>query len=202
MSDFKNIHGYKIIVIGASTGGLDALKVVLSGLPAWFEVPVVIVLHRERDGADHLTRLLQAVCHMPVLEVEDKQAIEPGHVYLAPRNYHVLMGPNAFELTTDAAIYFARPSIDMLFESAANTFGRDTIGVVLTGANEDGANGQRAIKQAGGLTLAQDPTSAEDGTMPRATIRSTPVDQVLPLQQIAQALIDHVTPTATKGEAS
>lgn len=181
---------YEIVVVGSSWGGLSALRVVLAALPAGFSLPVVIVQHRTADSPDQgLAEYYDAYCELPVCTVEDKQPIDPGHVYLAPPDYHLLVERGHFNLSTDARIQFSRPSIDVLFEAAADSYGAATIGVVLTGANPDGAAGLAAIAKAGGFTIVQDPSSAERSEMPTAAIAAVgEPDLVGSLDEIAPYL--------------
>lgn len=181
---------YEFVAIGASWGGLDALKVVLRGLPPTFSLPVVIVQHRSSDSRDAgLVSYYDALCELPVCAVEDKQPIEPAHVYFAPSDYHLLVERDHFDLSADLPIQFSRPSIDVLFEAAADAFGASTIGVVLTGMNVDGAAGLRTIKEAGGFTIVQDPATAERSSMPEAAIAAVgEPDLVVPIDEIAQQL--------------
>ena len=183
---------YAIIVVGASLGGLHALKVVLGGLPRGFALPVVVVQHRRYDADETLAQLLQRHSVVPVSEAEDKQPIEPGHVYLAPASYHVLVertepGP-CLALSTEGPVSYARPSIDVLFESAADAYGERAIGVILTGTNQDGAAGLAAITACGGLGIVQDPATAEAPAMPSAAIAATTIKHILPLAAIAPFL--------------
>lgn len=179
---------YDLIVIGTSLGGLHALNVVLGALPAGFQCPIVIVQHRKPDADETLTVLLQERCHLPVREAEDKEPLVPGCVYLAPAGYHLLVERGNLALSTEAPVNYARPSIDVLFESAARAYGARVVGVLLTGANADGAQGLGAIKRAGGLTVAQDPADVEARTMPEAAIKIGAVDMILPLEEIGKFL--------------
>lgn len=180
--------GFELIVIGTSLGGLHALQVVLGALPQGFPLPLAVVQHRERNALPLLSQLLQKSTALSVLEVEDKQVIYGGQVYLAPPDYHLLVEAGHFALSTDAPVWYARPSIDVLFESAADTYAERAIGVILTGANPDGAQGLAAIKRRGGLAIVQDPATAESRVMPDAAIAATPVDTVLPLDEIGRRL--------------
>ncbi|MGI9065399.1 MAG: chemotaxis protein CheB [Pyrinomonadaceae bacterium] len=179
---------FEIVVVGTSIGGLRALQVLLSGLPAGFPLPVVIVQHRGKDSEIGLVDFLGSSSRIPVSEPEDKEAISPGSAYLAPRDYHLLVENGSFVLSTDQPVAFARPSIDVLFESVADEYQERTIGVVLTGANQDGARGLAAIKMRNGLTLVEDPESAVCREMPDAAIAATQVDKILSLQEIAPCL--------------
>jgi two-component system, chemotaxis family, protein-glutamate methylesterase/glutaminase len=179
----------QLVVIGASLGGMRALAVLLDGLPGDFTVPLTIVQHRATDAVGALSRFLQGYSRLPVTEIEDKQPILPAHVYLAPADYHVLIENGAFALSTEAPILYARPSIDALFESAADAYATQIIGVILTGASADGARGLARIKQRAGLALVQSPETAECKVMPEAAIDATQVDWVLPLAEIAPCLV-------------
>ena len=179
-----------IVVIGASWGGLQALSTLLDGVPAAFDVPIVIVQHRSKDAESLLPVLLQDHTRLVVSEVEDKQPIERGHVYIAPPDYHLLIEGKDFALTTDAPVRFSRPSIDVTFVSAADACGPKAIGVVLTGANEDGSSGLRRIVDMGGHAIVQDPATAEVRTMPAAALRAAPEAEVLPLPRIGPRLAE------------
>lgn len=188
---------YEIIVVGTSMGGLQALEVLLSGLPAGFSVPVAIVQHRHKDSDSSLSDFLQGVCVLPLKEAEDKEEIVPGYVYLAPADYHVLVENSSFSLSTEAPVSYARPSIDVLFESAADAYAAKAIGVILTGASNDGAQGLAAIAAAGGVTVVQEPTTAYSRTMPTAAIAAVKADRILSLPEIAPCLVNLCCPVLT-----
>lgn len=179
-----------LIVIGASLGGLHALQTVLAPLPASFAAPILIVQHREADAESTLAELLQNKCALKVIEAEDKMPIQNGWVYLAPRNYHLLVDGEQCALSTEEAVNYARPSIDVLFESAADVCGKNVIGVILSGANADGAKGLAAIGRAGGVTVVQDPSTADAAAMPQAAIHATKVDRILKLEEIGKFLME------------
>lgn len=179
--------GYRIVAVGASAGGLYALRTLVAGLPADFPMPVAVVQHRSKDS-ELLCELLQECTAMEVYEVNDKEEARPGCVYIAPPDYHMLVDDGYFTLSTEAPVRFSRPSIDVTFESAADTYGMDAIGVVLTGANADGSRGLRQIMDAGGLGVVQDPATAEVRVMPQAAARACPEACVLPMDQIAPYL--------------
>lgn len=181
---------FEMVVIGTSTGGLMALEILLLGLPAGFPLPVVIVQHRSVDSGEMLSTMLRRNSVLPVREPQDKEDILPGHVYLAPPDYHLLVDEDAFALSIEGAVRYARPSIDVLFESAADSYGPGVIAVVLTGANSDGARGAERIKAKGGIVLVQDPMSAECPIMPRATLERVAVDRTLSLTEIAPVLVN------------
>jgi two-component system, chemotaxis family, protein-glutamate methylesterase/glutaminase len=177
------------IVIGGSAGALEALLVVLAGLPATMTIPVVVVLHIPRRKPSLLANLLGQSLGRPVREPEDKEPLAPSVVYVAPPDYHLLVdhGP-VFSLSVDEPVNFSMPSIDVLFESAADALGPRLVGVVLSGANADGAKGLRAIVQAGGLALIQAPEQAPSSAMPAAAIGMCPGARVLPTESIRDYL--------------
>jgi two-component system chemotaxis response regulator CheB len=178
-----------IVVIGTSLGGLNALSVVLGGLPRDFPLPVAIVQHRTKEPDSSLADLLQRRTSLPVGDVDDKMPIQAGRVYLAPPDYHLLVGRDQFALSVDAPVSHARPSVDVLFESAASTFGPGVLAVVLTGSNGDGANGAVLVKVRGGRVLVQDPTDAESPVMPAMAVSKGVADVVLPVRDIAAQLV-------------
>jgi len=178
----------KLVVVGTSLGGLAALTTLLNALPKGFSAPVAIVQHRTKATDDSLMRLLAAQSPVPVVEPDDKDPLEPGRIYLAPADYHLLIERESLALSTGVPRNFARPSIDVLFESAADAFGAEVTGVVLTGSNHDGAAGSRYIKAHGGRVMVEDPVSAHCGTMPAAAIAATSVDAVLPLAELCARL--------------
>lgn len=179
---------FEIVVIGASYGGLSALQVMLPELSPEFPLPVVIVQHRRKEVDDGLCKFLRKRSRLPLSEPEDKEAVERGHVYLAPADYHLLIERSIFTLSTESPVAYARPSIDVLFESAADIYHERIIGVILTGSNGDGARGLSRIKSLGGLTVVQDPSDAESSAMPLAAIEATSVDRILSLAEIAPFL--------------
>ena len=181
---------YALVVVGTSLGGLHALEIFLAGFPKNFSVPVAIVQHRHRDSDDSLSLFLQRHCALVVVEPEDKEKIVPGRVYLAPADYHLLVEANHLTLSTEAPVSYARPAIDVLFESAADAYVERVIGVILTGASHDGAKGLAKIKANGGLAVVQEPTTAECMTMPKAAIATVAVDWILPLNEIAPLLVN------------
>ena len=182
--------GARIVVIGTSWGGLAALSKIVEGLPADFRLPIVVVQHRGRDSGDTMASVLQARSKRPVRDAEDKDPIMAGYVYLAPPDYHLLVDEGYLALSIDEPIAFSRPSIDVLFESAADVYGAGVVGVLLTGANQDGTRGLAHIKAAGGFTIVQDPASAEVAVMPESAIADGPVDVIAPLDRIASVLVD------------
>ena len=181
---------YSVVAIGTSWGGLAALTKLLGDLPADFSIPVVVVQHRSTDSERLLVQLLQGATDLRVCEIEDKDALTPGTVHLAPANYHVLIDDGYASLTLEEPVRFSRPSIDVMLTSAADTYESAAIGVVLTGANEDGAQGLAHIVKRGGLALVQDPKTAEIPIMPAAAIRAVPTAEVLSLDALAPRLIE------------
>jgi two-component system, chemotaxis family, protein-glutamate methylesterase/glutaminase len=180
--------GYDLVVVGTSWGGLSALRKLIGALPDSFQMAVTVIQHRHRDS-DHLLRtLLQERSTLRVCEVEDKMPLEHGHIYVAPPNYHTLVEPGHFSLSTEAPVRFSRPSIDVTFSSAADSYTHRTVGVVLTGANADGAEGLRRISDRGGLALVQDPDGAESPVMPTAARTAVPRARVMSLEAMAQFL--------------
>jgi len=182
-----------LVVIGSSWGGLAAVSIFLSGLPADFTVPIAIVQHRSRHADNLLAALLQDATSLRVVEVEDKEPMAPSTVYVAPPNYHMLVDVGHFTLTTDPLVRFSRPSIDVTFFSAADSYPSSTIGIVLTGANDDGARGLQHIVSRGGRAIVQDPTTAESPIMPEAARRIVPEAAVVPLADIARHLASMVS---------
>lgn len=181
---------FDLVVIGASWGGLDALTTIARDLPRDVTLPIVIVQHRGQDANSLLSELLQQWTGRAVGEPEDKEPIEHGHIYIAPANYHLLVDEGHFSLTTEAPVRYSRPSIDVLFGSAAHTYGPKVIGVVLTGANEDGSRGLQCISESGGYCVVQDPATADVATMPAAALSRVPGATILPLSEIPAHLAD------------
>ena len=178
--------GYDIVVVGTSWGGLAALRTLVAGLPESFMMAVTLVQHRHKDS-DHLLRvLLQERSALEVCEVEDKMPLERGRIYVAPPDYHTLVEPGHFSLSTEAPVRYSRPSIDVTFNSAAISYGHRTVGIVLTGANADGAEGLRLISDRGGMAIVQDPATAESPVMPIAAVKAVPRARVLSLPSIIQ----------------
>ena len=175
--------------MGASWGGLSALERVLAALPRDFPTPIAVAQHRSPDrGSEQLARLLGAHSSLPVVDVDDKTPVEQGRVYLAPPDYHLYLDADGFALSVDEAVLYSRPSIDVLFESAADIYRDRLIAVVLTGANEDGAHGLARIKERGGVAIVQDPATSARRTMPDAAIAATSADAILPLEEIPKFL--------------
>jgi two-component system chemotaxis response regulator CheB len=181
---------HRLVVVGASFGGFDALKTVLHALPASFPVPLAIVQHVGSPGAG-LAPLLQRYSTLVVADAEDKDNLFPGFAYLAPPGYHLLVERGSLTLSVDPPVQHARPSIDVLFESAADVYGPEVVGVILTGTGQDGAAGLTHVKRRGGLAIVQDPVTARRAAMPEAALASTAVDLVLPVEKIGGWLVQH-----------
>lgn len=178
--------GYDLVVVGTSWGGLAALRTLVSGLPDTFRMAMTLVQHRHKES-DHLLRtLLQERSALEVCEVEDKMPLRQGRIYVAPPDYHTLVEPGHFSLSTEAPVRFSRPSIDVTFLSAADSYGHRTVGIVLTGANADGSEGLRRISDRGGLAIVQDPSSAESTLMPTAAARAVPRARVMTLEDMTK----------------
>ena len=180
---------YEVIVIGSSWGGFHAVGSILSGLPSDFEVPLVIAQHQSPSFDGDLGQALAKRSALPIGEVNDKTPLERGHVYIAPPDYHTLIDGQGLALSTDEHVNFSRPSIDVLFESAADAFGPAVIGVVLTGANRDGADGLARIKANGGYSIVEDPKHASQPVMPQAAIDAAHPHEIALLDQIPVILI-------------
>jgi two-component system chemotaxis response regulator CheB len=179
------------VVIGASAGALEALSVILPALPSGFKLPLIVVVHVPPDKRSMLAELFQAKCLIPVREAEDKEPISPGTVYFAPSDYHLLVETEkSLSLSSDEPVLFSRPSIDVLFESAADAYGSALIAIILTGANQDGAKGMKAVVEAGGDALVQNPDGAFSSAMPEAAIEMCPGARVMSLDAIATYLQD------------
>lgn len=177
------------VVIGASAGGIDALSQLLPAFEPDCGVPVFVVVHLPRERPSRLPEIFAPRCRLSVREAEDKQPVEPATLYFAPPDYHLLIddGP-VLALSSDEPVHYSRPSIDVLFESAADQYGSVLLGVVLTGANSDGAAGLAAVQRAGGLTVVQDPRSAAASAMPAAALKAATGSLCLTLTQIADLL--------------
>lgn len=179
-----------MVVIGGSLGGLRALTGLLRGVPKNFPLPIAVVLHRHKDSDSSLLEMLQSESALPASEVLDKEPFLPGRIYLAPADYHLLVEPTHFVLSVDEPVRFARPSIDVLFESAAESLGSSVIGVVLTGANADGSEGAARIKANGGRIIVQEPATAEAPQMPQAVLAILSPEYILPVDRIGPLLVE------------
>ena len=181
--------GYDVVVVGTSWGGLAALRTLVSGLPASFQMGVVLVQHRHKDSDNMLRFLLQERSALEVCEAEDKMPLETGRVYIAPPDYHTLVEPGHLSLSTEAPVRYSRPSIDVTFLSAADSYGHRAVGIVLTGANADGSEGLRRLSDRGGMALIQDPKTAESTLMPSSAVRAVPRAKVMPLPAMIDFLV-------------
>jgi two-component system chemotaxis response regulator CheB len=182
---------YKAIVIGTSFGGLEALQLILPKLGSDFPLPVIVVLHIGDHNNNVFIRHLDSICTLNVKEAESNEPIVSGFIYFAPPNYHLLVEDNfTFTLSAEEKLNFSRPSIDILFESTAWVYTKDLIGVILSGANSDGANGLKTIKEFGGATIVQNPCSSVAPAMPRAALKTVAPDFRLKLEEIAGKLIE------------
>ncbi len=180
---------FQAIAIGGSAGSLDALSQILPALPADFALPIFVVVHLPPDKKSVLAEVLQAKCELQVREAQDKEPIEAGTIYLAPPDYHLLVETDRrLSLSFDEPQMYSRPSIDVLFESAADAYGRALIGVILSGANADGAQGLRKVTDEGGAAFVQSPETALSDTMPLAALQHCPGARALPPPSIAQSL--------------
>ncbi|MBF7015461.1 chemotaxis protein CheB [Novosphingobium sp. HR1a] len=183
------------IVIGASAGAIQALLRILPALPGDFALPIIVVVHVPPGRRSELAALFAVKCQVAVREAEDKEPITAGTIYFAPPDYHLLVertegSSHTLSLSTDAPVFFSRPSIDVLFESAAEAYGSLLMALILTGANEDGARGLKAVAEAGGQVYVQDPQSAYARAMPDAALAACGRAQVLSLSQIADCLLE------------
>jgi two-component system, chemotaxis family, protein-glutamate methylesterase/glutaminase len=191
MSDSGNLRGrIDAIVVGASAGGIEALMTLLPPLPATFDVPIFVVVHLPRGRPSLLTDIFVGRCSLLVCEAQDKEPVRPGTVYFAPPDYHLLIdeGPQ-LALSTDDPVHHSRPSIDVLFESAADIYGSRLLGIILSGANEDGAAGLAAVAAAGGVTMVQRPDSAPVKQMVVAALNLSPASHVLELNAMSSLLL-------------
>jgi two-component system, chemotaxis family, protein-glutamate methylesterase/glutaminase len=185
----SELTGYTAVLIGASAGGVAALRQVLAALPADYGLAVVIAQHLHPNQGDYLARHYDEVCPLPVKEADEKEPIRPGWVYLAPANYHLLIETDqTFALSIDPKVNYSRPAIDPLFMSGAEVYREQLTGVLLTGASQDGAAGLQRIQVLGGLTIVQQPETAVAPIMPRAAIAINKPDHILPLEEIGPFL--------------
>lgn len=190
----KSAHApVEVVVVGTSAGGLRALEKILGALPPTFGVPIAVVQHRSRES-ELMASVMRSLVEIPIVEAEDKLSVRAPGVYLAPPDYHLLLEPGGcLALSIDDPVGYSRPSIDVLFESAADAFGPAVLGVLLTGANQDGARGLARIRAAGGVAIVQDPRTAESPEMPTAAIATGAVDRIVPLGEIADEIVRRTT---------
>lgn len=181
---------YDVVALGSSAGGLRALMQLLRSLPKAFPSSIVVVQHLSPERKSWMADLLGRSTALTVKQAEHSEILLPGTVYTAPPDEHLLVGPGKIQLAHTQLVHFSRPSIDLLFESVAGTYGSRSIAVVLTGSGKDGSAGLRAIKEAGGVTLAQSPETAEFRHMPEAAVETGCVDFILPLEKIGEKLVE------------
>ncbi len=180
---------HRLIIIGGSAGSFQTVVKLLSVLPKDFPLPVLLCLHRMRSIRHGFADALSIKSSKPVVEPDDKQVIDTKHIFLAPANYHILVENGIFSLSTEELCNNSRPAIDVAFESAAESYGRNLIAILLSGANRDGAKGMAAVKRHGGLCIVQDPTESLISTMPNAALQATVVDKVLTSDQIVDFVL-------------
>ena len=185
-----SLRNFDVVALGASAGGLAALSRVLSGLPINFPSSIVVVQHLAPGHKSWIASLLDRSTRLKVKQAEHGEILLPGIAYTAPPDQHLLVGPGKIQLAHSQLVHFSRPSIDLLFESVAGTYGSRSIGVVLSGSGRDGAAGARTIKEAGGITMAQLPDTAEFRHMPEAAIETGCIDFILPLAEIGEKLAE------------
>ena len=191
-NELTSLGRFKAVVIGASAGGIAALSEILPSLPKSYPLPIIIVLHLPGDQPSLLAELFGSKTELRVKDADEKEAIQPGTVYFAPPDYHLLVERDlTFSFSQEDPVQYARPSIDVLFESAADAYESQLIGVLLTGANHDGAEGLKRIQESGGLALIQDPATAQVRSMPEAAcaLLSPSAEQILSLDEIARFLL-------------
>ena len=182
---------FKALVIGASAGGFDAISAILMDLKKDFNVPILIVQHLSARSDNYMVTHLNEICKINVVEAKEKEKVHSGYAYVAPPNYHLLVEQDeTLSLTVEPRVNYARPSIDILFETAANVYGNGLIGVILSGANSDGSKGLKRIVELGGLAIVQDPKTAAVSSMPMAAIAITKVDYILELREISKILAE------------
>lgn len=184
---------YEAVVIGSSAGGIKALTMVLSALPNDFPLPIIIVQHLHPDSDSYLAHILSSKSGLRVKQAEEKEPVEPGVVYVAPPAYHLLIEEDhTFSLSLEGPVNYSRPSVDVMFESAIYAYQGRLVGIILTGANNDGSKGLKKIKEFGGYAIVEDPDTAEVNSMPKAAIEIAPVDKILPIQQIGPYLLQFI----------
>jgi len=185
----KKERKYEAIVLGTSAGGLQTLSAILKDLPAEFSLPIIVVQHRSKDQRNLLEEILQYRCKIQIKQADEKEKIKRG-VYIAPADYHLLIeSDKTFSLSSDEQVKYSRPSIDVLFESAATVYNDKLVGIILSGASSDGSEGISAIKKSGGFTIAQTPEEALYSLMPKASIETKNIDQIMNLSEIKNFLI-------------
>lgn len=184
---------FEAVVIGASAGGIRALERLLAPLPSDFPLPIIIVQHLHPNSESYLPKILSAHCALPVKQAEERETIQQSVVYIAPPNYHLLIEEDrSFSLSLEPPVRYARPSVDVMFETAMYAYRNELIGIILTGANDDGREGVKKIKKAGGYIIVQDPKTAEAQAMPNAAITAVTVDKILAIEEIGVYLLQLV----------
>lgn len=185
-----NLKKFSCIVIGVSAGGMEALTRLFAHIPKDFPLSILVVQHMHKLQNDYFITHHNSTCILPVKEAEEKEKIRSGTIYFAPPDYHLLVEEDeTLALSVDEKVNYSRPSIDVLFESAADVYKEKLIGIILTGANNDGAEGMRIIKQNGGFTIAQDPQDAEFPVMPQSAIDLVEMDRILSLKEMTTEFI-------------
>jgi two-component system, chemotaxis family, protein-glutamate methylesterase/glutaminase len=185
----KENNKSRIIVIGASAGGLNVIATLLKSLPEDYKIPIIIVQHLSPQSNDFWIKSINELCKFEVKEAEEKELIQKGFVYIAPPNYHLLVEHDkTLSLSVEEKVNFSRPSIDVLFESASDVFKENLIGIIFTGSSKDGASGMKKIKENGGTTIVQDPSTSENKFMPEAAINASKIDHILSLEKIIELL--------------
>jgi two-component system chemotaxis response regulator CheB len=185
----RQFHRPEAVVIGASSGAIEALSAILPKLPSVFPLPIMVVVHMPPDNKSVIVDLFRSKCELRVKEAEDKESLQGGIVYFAPPDYHLLIEPDRrLSLSSEEPVHFSRPAIDVLFETAAEAFGSGLIGIILTGANCDGAQGLKAVLDAGGISIAQTPSLAHSPAMPQAALDACPIAASMSLEQIGTYL--------------
>jgi len=186
---------YEAVVMGVSSGGMQAMKVLFSQLPKHFPAPIIVVQHIGAHSDSTWISILNNNCKLTIKEADEKEVIKKGFVYIAPPNYHLLVEKDkTFSLSVDEKVNFARPAIDVLFETAAEAYNDKLIGVILTGSNHDGTQGMKKIKEYGGLTIAEDPATATSPFMPASAINAMQPEHIVSLENIVDLLINITTP--------
>lgn len=186
-----DLKGIKLVVIGGSAGSIEVIINILQHLKEDLTIPIVIIVHRKNSSDSTLVSLFNSKCNLPVIEAEEKEEIVPGKVYLAPANYHLLIETDhTFSLDTSEKVEYSRPSIDVTFQSAADVYGQSLAALLLSGANSDGAEGLLTIANSGGLTVVQNPESAEVDFMPKAAIFKTVVDYIIETKDLPAFIND------------
>jgi two-component system, chemotaxis family, protein-glutamate methylesterase/glutaminase len=184
----RQTHG---VVIGGSAGSVPVLNEIIAAIPSHCPVPIIVCLHRMKSVSEGITEVFSKHSANPVIEPNDKEPIIAGNIYIAPSNYHLLVAPDhTFSLSTDEMVNYSRPSIDLTFMSAAKLYRKGLTGVLLTGANKDGALGMLAVKNCGGTTIVQNPDECSAPYMPMAAIELKCVDHIYSCRQIIDSLND------------